>query len=156
MSDFYDRYKDALGLSWQSPPQRASQQARRRPSGDPLAPVPKSAARKKIRPQDVRAATLEGPATGAMTTHSLPGANVTLMITPPEGDGLWTIQGRVWLEPRADLSIRVALCQNENVLAETSIRDGGSFKLQDLITGNWSLEFHVEDGRVVVVQGPAL
>jgi hypothetical protein len=156
MSDFLDRYKDALGLSWKRPPKRASQLARRRPSGDPLEPAPSSAARRKIRPQDVRATALEGPATGAMTTHSLPGANVTLMITPPEGDGLWTIQGRIWLDPRADVGIRVALCQGENVLAETSIRDGGSFKLEDLITEDWSLEFHVEDGRVVVVQGPAV
>ena len=92
----------------------------------------------------------------AMMTHSLKGADVTLMVSPPEGDGLWTIQGRIWLDPRADVGIRVALCQGENVLTETHIRDGGSFRLQDLLTGEWSLEFHAEDGRVAVVQGPVV
>lgn len=154
MSDFFDGYKDAMGLPWNNPPKRASKQARQRPAGDPLAPPPAGAPKKKIRPKDVRSTAVGAPS--AMMTHSLKGADVTLMVSPPEGDGLWTIQGRIWLDPRADVGIRVALTQGENVLTETHIRDGGSFKLQDLITGDWSLEFHTDDERVVVVQGPAL
>ena len=83
------------------------------------------------------------------------GLDVTVMILPPRGDALWTLQGRLWLNPSKDVEVRVALVQGENVLGATTTGDGGRFKFQDLIVGEWTLEFHLGDEEVVVLQGPS-
>jgi hypothetical protein len=153
--DFFERFEQAIRLVWKSPPPEASQQATGKPPEDPLPAPPSESPMRKVRPEDIRSAATLDETGGAMITRSLPGLDVTVMISPPRGDALWTLQGRLWLNPARDLGVRVALVQHENVLATATVGDGGRFKFQDIIVGEWALEFHLGSNEVVVLRGPA-
>jgi hypothetical protein len=155
IGDLLRRYGKALELLWRSPPAEVSRRARMKPSGEPVPPPPESSPVSELLPSDVRSsATAETP--GTMISRSLPGLDVTLMMTPPSGDALWVLEGRAWLNPPREGAIRVVLVQKENVLAETSMEHGGQFRFEELLTGEWSLEFHLADGETVVLQGPSV
>ncbi len=151
-SDLFKRFKDAMGVPWEEPPG-----SKRLPGvdDDPLPIPPPGSPEQHIRPDDIRSSAVAEPGVGSMITRNLPGADVTLMVTPPEGDDLWTIRGRIWLDPPDDtVGIKAALCQGENVLAVEDVSELGEFELRDILVGAWSLEFHLSDGRCMVVRGP--
>jgi hypothetical protein len=148
MSGSFDRFRKSRDVDWEKPPAEASRRARRRPDGQPL-PLPgESVSQGGDVPDDVRSARVEGA--GGMISRSLDRVNVTFLLRPPTGDGLWTLQGRAWFEEKEP--VRVALVQGENVLDETVIESGGSFHFQDVLLRQWTLEFHFADGHVAVLR----
>lgn len=145
----------AFRIIWKSPPSKLSRGATAKPSEEPVVSPPAGSPVNTVEPDDIRSAAALGETTGAMITRSLPGLDVTLMVSPPKGDELWTVQGRIWLNPKTQTTVQVALVQDTNVLGVRSIADGGRFKFQDILVGEWKLEFHLSDDRVVVLRVPS-
>ncbi|NNF08070.1 MAG: hypothetical protein HKN21_15005 [Candidatus Eisenbacteria bacterium] len=152
MSDnsFLDRLQKALKLSWKEPPKEVDN-AKAKPKEEPIQPPPPGSSAETLTPADIRS----GPGgKGGMVSRSFPGLDVTLMVTPPDGDGLWEVRGRAWRNPKADLDLTVVLVQGENVLDQSVVANGASFSFQDSLSDAWSLEFHLAEGNVVVLDGP--
>jgi hypothetical protein len=147
--EFLERYRRALDLTWKAPPEDATRVARRRPDEHPLPEPPPGTVPERLSPADIRSAGVEE----AMISRSLPGIDVTFQVIPPEGDGLWVVEGRFWLSGQEPGTVHVALVQGDHVLAETAVAAGQVFRFEDLLVGGWSLEFHLPDGRVAVLSG---
>jgi hypothetical protein len=152
--DFLKRFEKAFGMVWKSPPGDAARKAQTPPPGDPVPPPSARSPVERIEPADVRSAATEEE-TGAMITRSLPGLDVTLLVTAPEGDALWSVQGRAWRKAAGGGSVRVVLVQDDHVLGEATVDDGGSFAFEDLLAGDWGLEFHLGGDEIVVLRGPS-
>jgi len=149
--DLFEEYRRAWGVGWKKPPAQASLNAKNHPGGLPVSPVPNDSTVEHLRPGDIRSAAVgDAP---AMLSCSFPGVDVTVLVTPPEGDGVWTIEGRAWRNPRGDAPIRVILALGENVADDVTVPPGGRFRFQDLLVRGWSLEFHLGDA-IAVLQGP--
>ena len=149
MSDIFDKFANAPRLEWERPPAEASRRAKRRPEGVPIPAPAEDSPRRVVGPDDVRATRVDETLEG-MISQSLPRVDVTLLLQPPAGDGLWTLQGRAWFEVAKSERVRVALVQSDHVIDETDLRSGDSFRFQDVLLRDWTLEFHFADGEVVV------
>lgn len=136
-SDFLRRYRKALGLGWAQPPATAGRKARERPDDEPFPPAPESAGEGAAPPDDVRAARAEDTGVHHVSAHGL---DATVMVQPPEGDDLWTLRGRIWLEGAAETPVRAALIQGDHVLAQSVLRHGGRFTFRDVLAGPWTVE----------------
>ncbi len=149
--DLFKRYRRALGLGWKSPPTPASDAARRRPPGEPTAPPDEGSSVAPLSPRDIRTAGVDEAQ--AMISRSLAGVDITILVTPPSGDGLWTLEGRAWRNPSGDEPIHVVLALGDHVAGEETVAPGERFRFQELLTGAWTLEFHLGD-RIAMLQGP--
>ena len=149
--DFLDRVRRALAVAWRKPPAGASREALSIPPGRPVAPPDPETPVTPLHPQDVRSAA--GEEVPVMISRSLSGVDVAFMITPPSGDGLWTVEGRAWRSGGGEGPIRVVLALGENVAGDETVPSGGRFRFQDLLRSSWSLEFHLGD-RTAVLRGP--
>lgn len=140
----------ARAAAWRRPPAAARHRARRRPAGDPAPPAPEAAGSGAILPPDVRG--LAPPGSETVQSHSLPDLEVTLRLGPAQ-NGLWRLEGRVWREDGRGGPLRVYLTQAEHVLDEARVEDGGAFRFQQALRGEWSLEIHPEEGEPAVLGG---
>lgn len=151
MSDSFDRWAKSRKLTWQRPPEDVSRRTRRLPEGAPLPPPAEGADEGSVAPDGVRSSQL-GDAASGMISHTLPRIKVTFLLRPPVGDGVWTLQGRAWFEADAGEQVSVALVQGRNVIGEAMIRPADTFRFQDVLLRDWTLEFHFQDGDTAVVR----
>jgi len=138
---------------WTSPPADLSQRARRFP-GRPHTPPPPH----EVRPAtwvagDVRAHPLGGSSPSHLVSEIVDDAEISVAAVPPDGDGTWRIEGRIWLR-RGEGAIRLVLRQDDHVLVHTATRDGEFFELDEPVGPGWVLEIHLPSGEVVAVEDP--
>ncbi len=139
--------------TWKGPPEDVLDAAARLPGVDPPGRADEAIAVEWSAP-DVRGA---GPALAGeaqVIARSCPGADLSVMAIPPVGDGEWRIEGRVWLREPSPRAIRVVLVHEDHVLVQTTLQDGGRFRLRELLPVNWTLEFHLPDGTTLALEDP--
>jgi hypothetical protein len=90
--------------------------------------------------------------TATIQSRSLPGLELTVRLAPAP-DGLWRLEGRVWREDGRSGSLRLYLSQEEHVLDEAVVEDGGPFAFEEALRGAWTLEIHPENGRPASLEG---
>jgi hypothetical protein len=153
-------YGIALGLSrlaarpLPTVPRRLQNAIRRIPLTTSTIPRVSRVRRLEWTPPDVRAGTLTAGSPGHVLTQSSPEAEVSVVARPPGGDGTWHFEGRVWFHEPDERPARVVLAQGDHVLATTELRDGGHFRLADVVGRGWNLEVHLPVGRVLTVGDP--
>lgn len=154
MSDrFLDRLQRIMGLPWESPPEESSRRARQLPEGSPVAPPGEGAVGADLRPEDVRSAVVDAVST--TITRSLPGADVTVVIVPPEGDDLWVLEGRIWSRSQDTPPTRAVLVLGDHVVGQNPLGSDGRFRFEEVLRDAWTLEFHGA-GRVITLSGPGV
>ena len=138
---------------WAYPPAELSRRAQRFP-GRPGTPAPP----REVRPArwvagDVRAHPLGGSSQSYLVSEIVDEAEISVAAVPPDGDGTWRIEGRVWLR-HGPGDIRLILRQDDHVLIHTTARDGEFFELDEPVGPGWVLEIHLPSGEVVAVEDP--
>jgi len=145
-----NEYERAKSVTWRQPPQDLLDSVMQMPTDRALAPPPAQASRRAMRPEDIRSS---GTAP-SVQTHEYDAAAVSLLVTPPEGEGLHTVRGFVWLKEPSDDEFEVAITSGEHVLGVTEARDGQEFELQELLGHAWQLEVHLPQDQVLILEGP--
>lgn len=146
------RFLGELG-TWKSPPEDVLDAAARVP-GIAIPSEAVETVEVEWSAPDVRGsgAALAGEA--QVVARSCPGADLSVMAIPPVGDGQWRIEGRVWLRQPSSQAIDVVLVHDDHVLSQTSLRDGGRFRMDELLPARWRIEFHLPDGTVLTMEDP--
>ena len=148
-----DILRRATGVPWKKLSEDQLASAESFPAGESMiAPRAESGA-DTVLPEDIRAEIREGAGDGRMISRSLGGGNVTLMVTPPDEQGLTSIQGRLWLPDPMPAAIRVVLSQEDHVLTVQELATDRTFQFEELIRGEWDLEFHVGPEDMLVLRG---
>jgi hypothetical protein len=137
-----------------APPRRARERVRRLPAQRPAPPAPARPHSVRWPARDVRGFGPASTGESAMVARSCPGAEISVMATPPRGDGRWRIEGRVWLHQPDARAIGVVLAHDDHVLATAELRDGGQFALEEIVSTGWTLEFHLPAGGTLVLKDP--
>ena len=150
---FFDVFAEAAKLPWRRVPRSVHDQAIAPPVDAPVPAPSESAQAETLKPEDIRSSGLDEMTGGHLITRSLAGVDVTLMIIPPEGDDLWVLRGRVWLENPDAGPAKVVLVQGENVLATVDVSDSGEFEFKEILSSGWVLEFHLADGECALLRG---
>lgn len=150
---FFNAFAEAAKLPWRRAPKKVHDQAIAPPAGEPVPAPDEAAPTETLRPDDIRSSGLDEMTGGHLITRSLAGVDVTLMIVPPEGDDLWVLRGRVWLEDPGAGEAKVVLVQGENVLATVDVSDSEEFEFREILGSGWVLEFHLVNGEVVLLRG---
>jgi len=145
----------ALEDSWEPPPERVRSAAYELPRDRPVAPPSHAPMPVHWAPADVRGGEVGRLQDGQMVVGSFAAAQMSVVAVPPEGEGLWRIDGRIWLRRPDQRSVRVVLCQQDHVLAQTECRDGESFQLEELLGPGWTLEIHLPTGESYELRDPA-
>ena len=138
---------------WEMPPDTLRRRVRRRPTV-PQAPAPSRASKALAwAASDIRG---DGSFTaeGRHIARVFPEAELGIMATPPGSDGLWTLEGRVWLRRPSDEPIRVSLMVDSHVLACAGVSDGEYFEFAELLSPGWRLELRLPDGKTLVLDDP--
>lgn len=146
--------EDVRGTRWETPPDSVRDRVRRMPQEDRLE-EPSPAETVDCLPEDVRAASAsleEGQ--DVLVTRSHDVADLTVTVHPPEEDGHWTLDGRVWLREPGDAPIRVALVHGDHVLQTTTVADGEYFELSEVLPPRWHLEVHLPGAICLRVDDP--
>jgi hypothetical protein len=76
------------------------------------------------------------------------------MISPPEGEGVWRIRGRIFLRRPALGPSRVLLVQEDHVLADVQVDRRGSFAIDEVLGPGCRIEVHFPDGAAIEVGDP--
>jgi hypothetical protein len=79
-------------------------------------------------------------------------AQISLMATPPDGEGLWRVHGTVWLRQPDPRAIRVSLFADDHELASVETHDGEAFTIDELLPPGWSLEIELPTGQCIQLQ----
>jgi hypothetical protein len=101
------------------------------------------------------AGMIAAPRAGRVLARSVPGADLSVMVVPPVGEGLWHIRGRVWLRPPHPRPARIVLAHHDHVLADVSADPTGRFRLDEALAPGFHLEIHLPDGQVVELRDAA-
>ncbi len=150
--------ESALAVQWMRPPAAARRRARKLPAETAVPAPGPAAARRRMRPRDIRSLTAEFAAP-QVANHAFDAADVTLRWVRTQAEGLWRVDGRVWLADDLEGGatdapvLEVALVQDEHVLARCAVPDGGTFRFVEALRGRWTLELHLPDGRCLVIEG---
>lgn len=138
---------------WAMPPADLSRRAQRFPGRPETPPPPRRARPAHWVAGDVRAHPLGGSSQSHLVSEIVDDAEISVAAVPPEGDGTWRIEGRVWLR-RGEGAIRLVLRQDDHVLVHAATRDGEFFELDEPVGPGWVLEIHLPSGEVVSVEDP--
>lgn len=152
------RELEALPLEpWGQLPAAQRARARAMPTGQPAPPPSSRHRRFSLSPADVRsfAGVPAASRAGRALARSIPGADLSVMVTPPEGEGLWRIRARVWLRPPHPTPARLVLVHQDHVLADVSADPTGRFRLEEALAPGFRLEIHLPDGQVVELRDTA-
>jgi hypothetical protein len=138
---------------WALPP--ASVRARTRRFPGHIATPPAASARRTMAwlPTDVRSDTLNGPAGSRIVSQILDEAELSVQATPPQGDGAWRLEGRVWLRKPAG-RIQLVLRHDDHILARREVDDGEFFEIEDVVGPGWVLEVHLPSGQLLTLEDP--
>lgn len=104
-------------------------------------------------PPDVRGAGVADAMESQLISHFFPEAEVGLIAVPPSADGIWKLEGRVWLTSPAPKPITLVLAQDDHVLQTIEVADGEFFTLEEVMGPGWRLEMHLPDGPVLTLDG---
>jgi hypothetical protein len=140
-----------------APPRAVRERLRRMPAQRPAPPAPARTHAVRWATRDVRGSggsVLSGTRETLLLARSCPGAELSVMATPPAGDGCWRIEGRVWLHRADSGAIGVVLAHQDHVLAASELADGGHFCFEEPVGRGWALEFHLPHGETLRVEDP--
>ena len=143
---------------WVDPPADHTEAAASLPSSGQASMAPKPDAAASMvnwAAPDVRGtapATVAGQPRTA--THAFDAGEVTLMITPPQGNASWRIQGTVWLREPVTVPFRVFWVQGEHVVHALEATEGELFEMEEVVGAGWQIEIHLPDGSVLCVAEP--
>ncbi len=154
-SEFLARVQTARGVAqWGTPGAPARRRARRLP-GDQAVPGPiANPVRIPVTPPDVRGAGTASLDDARMVTRVFSWGEVGVLVSLPQGDDPWRIDGRVWLRSPHGKRVRLVLVHDDHVLGSTEADDGEPFCFQEMLPAGWSLEVHVPGQRPVVMEDP--
>lgn len=141
----------------EAPPRAVRERLRRLPAQRPAPPASARAHAVRWAARDVRGgggSLLSGTQETLLLARTCPGAEISIMATPPSGNGSWRIEGRVWLHRAAAGTIGVVLAHQDHVLAASELSDGGHFCFEEPVGRGWSLEFHLPHGNTLRVEDP--
>lgn len=140
---------------WVEPPDAILEQVLAGAAGEaPAPPAAEDAEELDWELADVRGSGLAAADEGVFLARSLPGVQLSVMVTPPRGSGRWEIEGRVWLLEGQDGPVQLLLVQDDHVLARTTPGEGGRFRLEEVAGPGWALELRLPDGRTLLVRDP--
>ncbi len=103
---------------------------------------------------DVRGAQTASPGEPVFLARSLPGVQLSVLVTAPQAERRWRLQGQVWVDRGGDRPIRVVLAHADHVLCELQTRDGDQFTIDEVSDHGWKLEIHLADDRTLVIEDP--
>lgn len=148
-----DILRRAKGVAWQQLPEDRLASAESIPGAEAMVAPWSAGDADTMVPEDIRADIREGAGDGRMISRTLAGGNVTLLVTPPDEEGLTNIQGRLFLDEPGAAAVRVVLSQDDHVLTVQELAPDQTFRFEELIRGEWNLEFHLGQQDVLVLRG---
>jgi len=144
--------------TWVVPPEDLVQRVLDRPD-EPALEAPRASGAVEWKPLDVRGTGGTGGAAAAgaarLASQVFDDGEVGIVAVPPSGDGLWQIQGRVWLRRDDAAVIRVVLVDGEHVIASIATTSGRDFEIHEAVGTGWELEIHLPSGDVLVLGEPS-
>lgn len=140
---------------WELPPDHVRLRARGFP-GRPSTPAAPAAHRAMPwSPTDVRSDGLPGVAGSRVVSQVLDEVELSLMASPPHGDGPWRLEGRIWLRKPSAEPIHLVLRHEDHVLTRRDVGDGEYFEIEDVVGPGWVLEVHLPNRSVLTLEDPA-
>ncbi len=125
----------------------------RQPSRVP--PLPMGKRRVAWRPKDIRGVDFAIESGPRMLNLSDPEAEVSIRVSPPTADVMWTFEGSIWLTTDApDPTINLVLLLGDHVLELATARDGEEFVIRQVVGAGWTLEIHLPSGKSLVLEDP--
>lgn len=140
--------------SWENAPEDLVQRALDRPD-DPPTDAPREFDAVEWRPLDVRGGSLAAVGAARTASRVFDTGEVGIVAVPPGADGLWHIQGRVWLRDDERAVIRVVLVHDDHVIASVATTSGRDFEWNEAVGSGWSLEIHLPGEDVLVLEEPS-
>jgi hypothetical protein len=140
--------------TWENAPEDLVQRVLDRPD-DPSLDAPREFDAVEWRPLDVRGGSPAAVGSARTASRVFDAGEVGIVATPPASDGLWHIQGRVWLRDDQRAVIRVVLVHDDHVIASIATTPGRDFELSEAVGSGWSLEIHLPGEDVLVLEEPS-
>lgn len=146
----------AKGGPWEAPPAHAVGSAHGTYVAAPSPPGQVGTVAMHWSPPDVRSApgvvVEQTDMTPRVAAGALEAAQISVVATPPPGEGLWRVHGTVWLRRPDRRAIRVSLFADEHELAAVETHDGEPFTIDELLPPGWGLEIELPTGQRIQLQ----